>query len=147
MVLAIALPIGLKLALRVPRFGRWWDQHLMDLPIFGSLVSMFALARFARNLGMLYQSGVTLLKGLEISRGLAAAHDQGVIHRDIKPENVFLCVDGLLKILDFGLAKLYAYSGQIEKAVETAEAAANVKWRGSSPPVKREMATGSVQFV
>jgi type II secretory pathway component PulF len=69
-VLAVGLPIALKMALRIPRFGRWWDRRLMDLPIFGSLVGMFALARFARNLGMLYQSGVTLLKGLEISMGL-----------------------------------------------------------------------------
>ena len=69
-VAAVGLPIGLKMALRVPQFGRWWDRRLMALPIFGSLVAMFALARFARNLGMLYQSGVTLLKGLEISKGL-----------------------------------------------------------------------------
>ncbi len=69
-VAAVGLPIGLKMALRAPQFGRWWDRLLMDLPIFGSLVAMFALARFARNLGMLYQSGVTLLKGLEISKGL-----------------------------------------------------------------------------
>ncbi|RKX35568.1 MAG: hypothetical protein DRP71_03275 [Verrucomicrobia bacterium] len=69
-VLAISVPIALKLALRVPSFGRWFDCNLMKLPIFGQLITMFALARFARNMGMLYQSGVTLLKGLEISRAL-----------------------------------------------------------------------------
>ncbi|MEZ5276753.1 MAG: type II secretion system F family protein [Opitutaceae bacterium] len=68
---AVGIPIALKLALRVPAFGRWFDRSLMRLPIFGQLVSMFALARFSRNLGMLYRSGVTLLKGLEISTGLA----------------------------------------------------------------------------
>ena len=41
---------------------------------------------------------------VEVARGLAHAHAAGVLHRDLKPQNVFLCDDGAVKVLDFGLA-------------------------------------------
>ena len=58
----------------------------------------------ARIAGGALPLSTALTYGLELARGLVAAHSLGITHRDLKPENVFVTRDDRVKILDFGLA-------------------------------------------
>src|SRR6185295_6683427 len=58
---------------------------------------------------LLSRERMKLARALELlsqaCAGLQVAHDRGVIHRDMKPENLFLTTEGVLKVMDFGIAK------------------------------------------
>ncbi|MBI4471921.1 MAG: protein kinase [Acidobacteria bacterium] len=78
------------------------------------------------------ERGISLDESLRITSqvcaGLAAAHAVGIVHRDLKPENIMLRVDNLVKLVDFGLAKLLPWSGDTdaETAVQTITASGHI---------------------
>ena len=58
---------------------------------------------------------------IRIADALATAHERGVVHRDLKPGNVMIGVDGRVKVLDFGLAKLDSDGAPLEEISATQE--------------------------
>jgi predicted ATPase len=75
---------------------------------------------------------------IQIATGLQAGHSVNIVHRDIKPENVMLRPDGLVKILDFGIAKLT----ESETALKAAAEATTI--RGGTTP---GMIIGTVAYM
>ena len=76
------------------------------MPFIASELLTGTTLREALTTGIAWPTRKALDVAQQMARGLAAAHTRGIVHRDLKPENVFLGTDGVVKILDFGLARL-----------------------------------------
>ena len=80
--------------------------------------------------------------GTQIASALSAAHAAGVVHRDVKPENIMLRPDGLVKVLDFGLAKLASNDSDPRVATQTANLTTSGSVLGTAAYMSPEQARG-----
>ena len=83
---------------------------------------------------------------IQTATALSAAHEAGIIHRDIKPENIMLRGDGIVKVLDFGLAKLTEHTQISEVDMEAPTSAGLItepgEIVGTTPYMSPEQARG-----
>ncbi|SEM26358.1 adenylate/guanylate cyclase [Stigmatella aurantiaca] len=85
----------------------------------------------------------------DVAKGLAHAHERGLVHRDLKPSNVFLLAHGKTKLLDFGLAWLLADASPTPSmaGVGTPAYMAPEQWRGEPPDTRADIwAAGLLLF-
>jgi eukaryotic-like serine/threonine-protein kinase len=85
--------------LTIYEVGRWRDRDFLVT----EFVEGVTLRTRMSNKGLSLASAIDI--ALQIASALEAAHGEGIVHRDIKPENVMVRPDGVVKVLDFGIAR------------------------------------------
>jgi serine/threonine protein kinase len=93
--------------------GKWQDRDF----IVTEFIEGATLREFLRNKKR--SIGEALDIALQTASALAAAHGAGIVHRDIKPENIMIRGDGLVKVLDFGIAKYRPTANGLKALIET----------------------------
>jgi len=100
--------------IRMYDIGSWGENKFMTMEVLEG-----------QDLGSIVRPGpLPVDQGLELliqaANALAVVHDHGVVHRDVKPDNFFLTSDGVLKVMDFGIAKRQQTSTGLTRANVTA---------------------------
>lgn len=97
----LARRISHRNVVRTHDFGQWGGVCYLTMEYVEG-ITVRALIDSRGQLGI----PSTLAIGMQLAEALNVAHEQGVIHRDIKPQNLLLDPDGVLKVMDFGVARL-----------------------------------------
>jgi serine/threonine-protein kinase len=100
--------------IRMYDIGSWGENKFMTMEVLEG-----------QDLGSIVRPGpLPIDKAVELliqaANALAVVHDHGVVHRDVKPDNFFLTKEGVLKVMDFGIAKRQSTNTGLTRANVTA---------------------------
>jgi CheY-like chemotaxis protein len=107
----LARRISHRNVVRLHDLGEWHGVYFLTM----EYVKGISVAELLNTQGALTVES-TLAIGTQLAEALAVAHDQQIIHRDIKPENLLIDEQGILKVMDFGLARLPERGARLTQA-------------------------------